>query len=140
MAVIRRVVGKAGEIGREEALRRVAEALNYGRVGANIRHTLRHALRNAVLRKVLTNDGGVLSLYARSIEGYSRDELKGALLKAVGRTWWVREEAIQAAARYLGFRRAKARIRSAFKSAINGALRQELLEKDGNWIRRARNS
>ena len=44
-----------------------------------------------------------------------------------------------AAARHLGFRRTGKRIKSAFKSAINAAIRLGLLERDGpHYIRKAR--
>jgi hypothetical protein len=57
--------------------------------------------------------------------------LKGFLLGAIGTTWWDQEDAIRAAARHLGFRRTGSAIQEAFKSAINGAIRQGLIERDG---------
>ena len=56
----------------------------------------------------------------------------------MGRKWWAREDAIRAAARRLGFARTGNRIRDAFKSAVNGAIRRGLLEYDGQLIRRVR--
>ena len=56
---------------------------------------------------------------------------------AVGRTWHTRDEAIKAAARYLGFRRTGRNIKAAFKSAINAGIRRNLLDRDGpDYIRR----
>lgn len=61
------------------------------------------------------------------------------LLAAMGGTWWTRDDAITSAARHLRFRRTGEKIRKAFKSAINAAIRRGLLERDGpDYIRRAR--
>jgi hypothetical protein len=54
----------------------------------------------------------------------------------MGRKWWAREDAIRAASRRLGYARTGRRIRDAFKSAINGAIRRGLLEYDGQLIRK----
>jgi hypothetical protein len=54
----------------------------------------------------------------------------------MGVVWWERKDAIKAAARHLGFRRTGRVIRDAFKSAINGAIRRQLLEYDGQLVRR----
>jgi hypothetical protein len=61
------------------------------------------------------------------------------LLAAMGAAWSTCHEAITAAARHLGFRRTGDKIRKAFKSAINAAIRRGLLERDGpDYIRRRR--
>jgi len=79
------------------------------------------------------------ALLCRSIEQYTLDHLVDMLLAAMGGTWWTRDETITAAARHLGFRRTGEKIRQAFKSAINAAIRRGLLERDGpDNIRRAR--
>jgi hypothetical protein len=87
---------------------------------------------------VIQNNRGVLSLLSRNIGDYSRDELIGTLLSVMGAVWWEQEEAIRAAARHLGFKRTGSLIRDAFKSAINGAIRRDILDRDGNLIRRTR--
>ena len=80
-----------------------------------------------------------LSLLWHSIEQYTPDHLVDILLAAMGGRWWTRDEAIMAAARHLGFRRTGEKIRKAFKSAINAAIRRGLLERDGpDYIRRTR--
>lgn|GEM_PF-6453796 len=73
---------------------------------------------------------------SRKISDYSRDELRSALLKGMGKKWWTRDDAIRAAAHRLGFRRTGRQIRDAFKSAITGAIRLGLLEHNGDSIRR----
>jgi hypothetical protein len=62
--------------------------------------------------------------------------LISTVLKGMGRKWWTRDDAIRAAAHYLGFHRTGRQIREAFKSAINGAIRRALLEYDANRVRR----
>lgn len=64
--------------------------------------------------------------------------VKKTVLSVVGRTWTTRDEAIAAAARHLGFERTGKKIKTAFKSALTGLLRQGDLEHNGNRIRRAR--
>lgn len=59
---------------------------------------------------------------------YNRDELIDALLRAIGRGWTERDEAVRAAARLLGFQRAGRAINDAFKLAINGAIRRGRLK------------
>ncbi len=58
----------------------------------------------------------------------------------MGKKWWVRDDAIRAAARRLGFRRTGSQIRDAFKSTVTGAIRRGLLEYDGKSVRRATNN
>lgn len=60
------------------------------------------------------------------------------LLAAMGRKWWLREDAIRAASRRLGYARTGRRIVQSFKSAINGAIRRGLLEYEGERIRRVK--
>jgi hypothetical protein len=74
----------------------------------------------------------------RTINDYPRESLKKFLVGVMKTTWWEEDEAIRAAARYLGFGKAGANIQAEFRSAIRGALRQGLLERDGTMIRRAR--
>ena len=136
MAVIRDVFESGGPRDRDTAIRDVAPALGYRRVGARVDEALKKHLRTAVLRGILESDQGELSLLCRTIDGYERDRLVDTLLAAMGSTWWEQSEAIRAAARHLGFRRTGKKIQQAFKSAINGAIRRGLLERDGENLRR----
>jgi hypothetical protein len=56
----------------------------------------------------------------------------------MGGAWWDQDEAIRVAARYLGFRRTGKNLKTAFTSAIRGALRQGTLERDGSMIRQVK--
>jgi hypothetical protein len=58
----------------------------------------------------------------------------------MGRKWWERDACVRLTARRLGYARTGSRIRDAFKSAINGAIRRGLLEYDGTQIRRTAKS
>ena len=140
VAAIREVFAQNSELDRDSAIREVARTLGFGRTGSRITEAIDSALIAAAKRGVIQNNRGDLSLLTRNIGDYSRDELINTLLSVMGVAWWEREEAIRAATRHLGFRRTGSAIRDAFKSAINGAIRRGLLERDGELIRRTRNS
>ena|GEM_PF-3232365 len=139
MAACREVFSHGGARDRESVLRQVAQVLGYQRLGKNIRELLEKELRTAVRRGIIQNADGELTVLCRSISEYTNDHLVSTLLTAIGNTWWVRVDAIVAAARYLGFRRNGKNIQAAFKSAINAAIRRGLIERDGpERIRKAR--
>ena len=71
-----------------------------------------------------------------SIADFDRDQLKEALLAAVGTEWLERDDAIHLAARQLGFGRCGSRVRQAFASAVNGLIRQGQIDYDRSLIRR----
>ena len=122
---------------REDALHAVAEALGYQRLGPRIREVLERDFLAAALRGIIETKAGIVYPSTRSINDYDREDLKKALLSVIRTAWWERDDAIRAAARYLGFAHAGKRIQAAFKSAITGLLRQNRLESDGSLIRRA---
>lgn len=113
-----------------------AQQKKYARTGARIHQRLKTTLRVAVQRGILINEQGEYRLDARSIADYTQDECVAALLASLPRGWTAREDAIRAAARYLGFRRTGSAIHDTFKSAINGAIRRGLLEYDKELIRK----
>jgi hypothetical protein len=135
LAVIRDVVSIAAGIDRDEAIRDIARELGAERTGSRIRDFIESALNTASRRLIIQSENGLLFPRARSIEEYDRDFLKTALKNVVGRTWTDQDEAIRAATRWLGFRRTGHKIEDAFKSAIRGALRQNLMQRDGDRIR-----
>lgn len=114
----------------------MAHALGFRRTGDRIAAVIDSALIVAVKRGVVQNARGWLAIDCRQIGDYPRELLLDALLGAMGRGWIERDEAMRAAARYLGFRRTGAAIQKAFKSIIRGALQRKLLEYDGTQIRR----
>ncbi|MCE9548100.1 MAG: hypothetical protein K8T25_21715 [Planctomycetia bacterium] len=140
MAVVREVFSAGGgPRDRDQAIDDVARALGYRRVGSRIRDALSGDLRSAVLRGILDNSGGQYTLLCRCIDDYRLDHLVHRLLAAMGSAWQSRDEAITAAARQLGYRRTGPKIKAAFKSAINAAIRRGQLDRDGaDLIRRVR--
>lgn len=140
LALIREVFATGGARDRDTALKEIATALGYERLGPHIREVLSTDIRTAVRRGILHNQGGSLTLLCRSIEDYERDFLKELFLAAIsqnGRVWLERDDAIRLFTRWLGFRRTGATIDETARSLINGLLRDGSLEKDGqDWIRR----
>ena len=133
LCTIRQVFG-SGPRDRETALRDVAQALGYARLGANIRKTLESDLLTAVKRGILENDRGELRLFARHLAAYHRDDLKASLLSAIGRGWVEREEAIRLLARWLGFARTGSEMKLVGKSLINGLVREGRSESGGRGV------
>lgn len=121
---------------RESALRHLAQALGYQRLGPRVRDTLSTELLTAVRRGILKNERGALSLEARTIAEYRRDFLKSQFLASLGRAWTTREDAARAFARWLGFARTGPAIAETVRSLINGLLREGRLERNGDAIRR----
>lgn len=137
LGIIRQLFSDGEARDRETALREVAGALGYKRLGPRIRKTLDADLLTAVRRGILGNERGQLSLLARSIEQYQRDFLKDQFLAAIGRAWIERDDAIRAFARWLGFRRTGSTIDEATRSLIKGLLREGRLQAEGSRVRRA---
>lgn len=141
MAEIRIALRSSGDLTQDELLREVAKRFGFHRLGKKIERILKGHLRAAIRRRIVARsvDGNLIP-DTREITEYSRDELVKSLLAGVrpGR-WYERNEAIHAAANYLGFSRRVENVREAFKSAINSAIRQRKVEADGSAIRRSGN-
>lgn len=137
MIAIRKVFVADGALDTNDAVRAVARMLRFARAGARIDEAIRNNLAIAVRRRIISSERGEYALCRRNIGDYNRDELIDALLGAMARGWIERDEAIRAAARWLGFQRAGRAINDAFKSAINGAIRRGRLEYEGSRIRKS---
>jgi hypothetical protein len=136
LAIIRDVITTADPMPREDAIKAIATQLGAERVGARIRDFIDGMLNTASRRLIIeTRDGGLVAC-TRSIDDYHRDFLKTALKAVIGHTWTDEDDALRAATRHLGFRRTGPKIERAFKSAINGLLRQNELERNGRNLRR----
>ena len=136
LCVIRGVFSSGGARDRETAMRDVAQALGFQRLGSHIREILSTDFLTAVRRGILVNENGQLSLGASDLRDYDRDSMKGDFLGAIGRTWTEREDAIRLFARWLGYARTGYVIEETARSLINGLIREGRLEKDGDRIRR----
>jgi hypothetical protein len=136
-AEIRRLFNDGAVRERDASIVELARRLGYHRTGSTIRETLNNALITAVRRGILQNEHDQLSLLCRNIEQYERDFLKNQFIASLGgRTWFARDDAIRAFARWLGFARTGSNIEDAARSLINGLLREGRLESDGANIRR----
>ncbi|MFN0119817.1 MAG: hypothetical protein ACKV2V_04880 [Blastocatellia bacterium] len=133
---IRKVFGAGERLMADDAIRAVRESPGYARTGSRIHEHLKNTLRVAVQRGILVNEQGEYRLLTRTIADYDAQECISALLSAMSRAWTTRDEAIRAAARHLGFKRAGSTIEDAFKNAIRTAIRRGLLEADGDVIRK----
>jgi type I restriction enzyme S subunit len=138
LLVIRQVFSDDQPRTRENAIRDVARALGYGRVGQRIRDILHTDLLTASRRGILENVGGELRLAAHSIAEYDRDFLKQQFLSSIGRSWIEREDAIHEFRKWMGFSRTGPVIDETARSLINGLLRESRLEADGPGLIRRR--
>jgi hypothetical protein len=136
LCTIRQMFSEGLELSRELAFKKIAKELGYDRVGSKIEEILDSDIRTAVKRGILENERGTLKILCKTIEGYEREFLKDQFLASIGRPWVEREEAVRAFTRFMGFRRAGERIQDTVRSLINGLLREDRLESDGQLIRR----
>ena len=137
MIAIRRVARREPPMPRDDFIKELATELGYRRVGSNIRTHLSGHIRAAVRRDILENNGGELDLATNSITDYTRDELIDAITSVMRkRSTYEREEVIRAVANHYGFKRVTQSIRKQIKSAINGAIRRDIIERAGSDIRR----
>jgi len=136
LCTIRQMFSEGLELSRELAFKKIAKELGYDRVGSRIEEILDSDIRTAVKRGILENERGTLKILCKTIEGYEREFLKDQFLASIGRPWVEREEAVRAFTRFMGFRRAGEKIQDTVRSLINGLLREDRLESDGQMIRR----
>lgn len=136
--LIRRIFSEGIELDREEALITIAREVGFKRICPEVRSMVESSLNAALRRYILRQEKGFVMRDSQSIEDYHRDFLKRTLLSVMGRGWEEQEEIIRNSARHLGFARTGSKIVSAFKSAINGLIRQGLLERNGTRLRKLR--
>ncbi|MCR9211259.1 MAG: hypothetical protein NXI28_23770 [bacterium] len=116
-------------------MKQVADVLGYKRLGSNIKKTLKGHMRAAIRRQIIEADGDEVRALTGSITDYERDELRDVLSSVMRKgTVYDLQEVITAATHYLGFRRVTQSVRKAFKSAITSAIRQDILDYDGQEI------
>ncbi len=126
---------------RDDLIRDAAHHLGFGRTGSLIREALGGHIRAAARRGVVTKEGDLFVLAARSIDDFERGHLKDqfiAALAAESSGYVERADAIRAFARWLGYARTGDKIEANALSLINGLLREGRLEASGSMIRKAR--
>lgn len=138
LAAVRQAFASGGPRDRDTAIRDVFDMLPGERLTARIQEEINSALITATHRGIACTNGGLIQADCRKIGDYPRDLLKKYLLGMMKGNWWEQDEAIRAAARHLGFRKAGKSIQAEFTSAIRGAIRQGLIDRDGSLIRRAK--
>jgi hypothetical protein len=137
MRLIRLCFANHGPMDREIAIKQLSLAEGHQRAGKLIKERWDNALRTAVRREILANEDGTLRLKHRSIDDYSRDELKTQYLASLeGHSWKDRDQSIRDLAHWLGFAKAGPNLDEAVRSVINGLLREDRLEADGGRVRR----
>jgi hypothetical protein len=134
---VRPIFGRLDFLTREELSTRLLEALGYSASESNGHEDVENIIRACIRRCILEEGGGGYALVGRTVADYSRDDLKDQFLASLnGSGWMERNECIPRFARWLGFRRTGPNIEDAARSAINGLIRSERLEKMGSQIRR----
>lgn len=115
----------------------VGNALGFERVTVKRREAIQRAMKTAVRRGIVVNARGVYSIDCKHITDYPDDLLEKYFCAAIGRVWWRREDAIRAAALYLGFKRTGSAIVKAFEGVIRRGARRRELEQEGGMVRRS---
>ncbi|MBN1654573.1 MAG: restriction endonuclease subunit S [Deltaproteobacteria bacterium] len=138
MGCIREAFSTGGPRDRETAIRDIARAAGYTRVGDRVREVLDTDVLTAVRRGILNNERGQLSLLCRAIDEYEKDHLVDMLLATTGNSWSEQDDLIRATARHLGFRRTGAQIQDTIKNTIRTAILRGLIEREGTRLRKAR--
>ena len=134
---IRPIFGRVDFLGREEPTGKLSEALGYSPAESKGQADTDNIIRSAIRRCILHEEDGGFALVGHNISDYSREMLKDQFLASLnGGGWMERSESIPRFARWLGFGRTGPNIEEAARSAINGLIRSDKLEKMGSQIRR----
>ena len=135
MAAFRQAARGRGWTERTETLRAVAGLLGYQRLIPRLRQTLKGHMRAAIRRDILEADGDFVRALTTTINDYTREALRGTICSVMRPgTTYEREDVIRAVARHLGFSRLTDAVRNPVKSAINSAIRQQILGYDGSAL------
>jgi len=137
LIAIRKAFRDQPQYERDELFRQVARQLGYGRTGRRIREALEKHLGTARQRRIVECDRNDVRPATTSLEDYSREEIIQAFQKCMRKgSECTRDELLQRVAGYFGFSFLTAPQRDAVKSAINSAVRQNMLESKGARLRR----
>jgi hypothetical protein len=132
----RQIFRKGPELSRGLASIRITEEPGNDSIGSKRKEILDSDIRTAAKRGNLGNRAGILKSLCKTIEGYDRKLLKDQFLVSFGGPWVVRQQAVRVFTRIMGFRRAGEKIQDTVRFLINGLLREDRLESDGQMIRR----
>jgi hypothetical protein len=134
---IRPMFGRSDKLPKDELTRKLSEIFGYASNEGKAQEEVENIVRAAVQRSILETEDGEYALVSRAISDYPRESLKEQFLASLNGNGWIeRSEAIPRFARWLGFRRTGPNIEDSARSAINGLIRADRLEKMGSKIRR----
>ena len=135
MAEFRQESRKLGSTTRADLIKAVSRELGYKRLGSNIEDVLKGHLRAAIRRKIIGANGDEVWPETLTMDAYNRDELIDTFKSVMRKNQeYERDDVIRALANYLGFRRLTKSVREPIKSAINGAIRRDVLSYQGDTI------
>ena len=135
MAEFRQESRKLGRTSRDELLKAVSQELGYKRLGSKIEDELKGHQRAAIRRKIIGANGDEVWPETPSMDDYERDDLIDTFKSVMRKNEeYERDEVIRSLANYLGFRRLTESVREPIKSAINGAIRRDMLGYEGDLI------
>ena len=135
MAEFRQESRKLGTTSRDELLKAVSQELGYQRLSSNIEEVLKGHQRAAIRRKIIGASGDEVWPETPSMDDYERDDLIDTFKSVMRKNEeYERDEVIRSLANYLGFRRLTESVREPIKSAINGAIRRDMLGYEGDLI------
>lgn len=131
MCALRAVLAESGALAPNDLIRQTARRLGFARTGAPLRAVLEKAIGRAARRGIAAQADGLLSLEAKSIEGYDRDFLKQHLLGVVGRAWRGTAEVPVRFARALGFARTGPKIEETVWKLMHALVRAGQVDVQG---------
>jgi hypothetical protein len=132
MAAFRQAARGLGTMDREELLKEASIRLGFERMGSKVHITLTNHLRAALRRGVIDNEGHRVRAGRATMDEYDRDDLVDTIKSVTSKGCvYEREELVHMVAAHLGFTRVTAQMHEPVKSAVNAAIRREVLERDG---------
>ena len=149
---IEEIVRAESPIHQEEVARRIAAAVNIGRLGSRIRNTINREITASVRRGRVKKRGDflwdpemetptvrnrdVLPAQRKKIELIAPEEIAEAVRIVVESAYTIRrDEAISKAAALLGFKRATANIQDRIRAVVSDRLSAGALASDGDSLR-----
>jgi hypothetical protein len=137
MCTIREILS-AGPLSPKDLITQTAQAFGCKYVTQRVSGTLEGVLLAAARRKITCRNGGMLSLWTRSINGYEDEHLKTqylAALRKLGTGWVEQDQVMRAFARRLGYSRTGASIAARGQTQVGKLRREKIVTISGSEIR-----
>lgn len=136
LCALRKVLSRQRTVPRDDLPGLIARELGFQRLGSAIRREINSVIRAAALRGLTTSTADGLRLNILSLHDADRASLKECLLAAIGRSWRPRADVPGLLATYAGFGRVSPEMRQLTASLINGLIREDHLETEGQSVRK----